>query len=185
MDKCYNWNFGSMWCKDLPDKMYVGQWPLFHGPVILPCISKTIWWTNVIVGILDPCDAKINDIKHMWVSDLHFMVQWFWHILKPFWWRNVGLKILIQCAIKFDLQIYMKVSDLYFVVQWFCLIFSILFDEQASFFGYWFWCGLLNHLPISAYVMCWKFDMKIFVNVARLEIGQLTQCTRQGHPCTF
>ena len=25
------------------------------------------------------------------------------------------------------------------MIQWFCLIFSILFDGQASFFGYWFW----------------------------------------------
>ena len=30
------------------------------------------------------------------------------------------------------------------------------------------------------------FDMKIFVNVARLEIGQLfTQGARRGHPCTL
>ena len=47
---------------------------------------------------------------------------------------------------------------------------------------------IFNHLPISAYsgVTVLKFDMKIFVNVARLEIGQLfTQGTRQGHPCTL
>ena len=86
---------------------------------------------------MDPCDGKINHIKCMWVSDLHFMVYWFWYILKTFWWKNVGLKILIQCDIKFDLH-------LYFVVQWFCLIFSILFDEQASFFGYWSWYGPLK-----------------------------------------
>ena len=31
-----------------------------------------------------------------------------------------------------------------------------------------------------------KFDMKIFVNVARLEIGLLfTQGMRLGHPCTL
>ena len=31
-----------------------------------------------------------------------------------------------------------------------------------------------------------KFDMKMFVNVARLDIGQLfTQSTRRGHPCTL
>ena len=30
MDKCHNWNIGSMWCKYLPHKMCVG-----HGPVIL------------------------------------------------------------------------------------------------------------------------------------------------------
>ena len=34
-------------------------------------------------------------------------------------------------------------------------------------------------------VVC-LFDMKIFVNVARLEIGQLfTQGARRGHPCTL
>ena len=44
----------------------------------------------------------------------------------------------------------------------------------------------MNHLPISAYSGLLKFDMKIFVNVARLEIGQLfTQGIRQGHPCTL
>ena len=31
MDKCRIWNTWSIWCKDLPDKMYVGQWPTFHG----------------------------------------------------------------------------------------------------------------------------------------------------------
>ena len=57
--------------------MYVDQWPIFHGPVILPFILKTSWWAIVIIGILVPCDAKICLIKCMWVSDLHFMVQWF------------------------------------------------------------------------------------------------------------
>ena len=45
---------------------------------------------------------------------------------------------------------------------------------------------ILNHLPISAYSGVLKFDMKIFVNVSRLEIGQLfTQGARRGHPCTL
>ena len=45
---------------------------------------------------------------------------------------------------------------------------------------------ILNHLPISAYSGVLKFDMKMFVNVARLDIGQLfTQGARQGHPCTL
>ena len=44
----------------------------------------------------------------------------------------------------------------------------------------------MNHLPIFAYSGVLKFDMKIFVKVARLEIGQLyTQGTRRGHPCTL
>ena len=57
--------------------LYVGQWPIFHGPVILRYILQTIWWTNVIIGILDPYDTKINHIKCIQVSDLHFVVQWF------------------------------------------------------------------------------------------------------------
>ena len=47
---------------------------------------------------------------------------------------------------------------------------------------------ILNYLPISAYSGLLKFDMKMFVNVARLDIGQLfTQSTRGGggHPCTL
>ena len=62
---------------DLNLCIYVGQWPIFYGPVILPYILKTICWTNAIIGILVPCDANIHLIKCMWVSDLHFMVQWF------------------------------------------------------------------------------------------------------------
>ena len=31
---------------------------MFHGPVILSYILKTILWANVIIGIMDPCDAK-------------------------------------------------------------------------------------------------------------------------------
>ena len=90
-----------MWHKHWTETIYVGQWPMFHAPVVLPYILKTIWWTNVIIGILDPCDVKINHIKCKWVSDLHFVVLWFWHILKTFWWRYIGLKLLIPCDIKF------------------------------------------------------------------------------------
>ena len=66
-----------MWHKLWTETIYISQWHIFHGPVILPYILKTIWWTNVIIGILDPCDAKIYQIKCMLVSDLHFMVQCF------------------------------------------------------------------------------------------------------------
>ena len=134
MDKCHNWNSGSMWHKDLPHKMYVGQWPTFHYPVILSYILKTIWWINVVLEVLinvtqtlnwnyvcrpvtciswssdfvlyledylmDKCHnwnigsmwckdlphkiyvGQWDHIKCMWVSDLHFMVQWFCHIWK-------------------------------------------------------------------------------------------------------
>ena len=45
---------------------------------------------------------------------------------------------------------------------------------------------ILNYFPISACSGLLKFDMKMFVNVARLDIGQLfTQSTRWGHLCTL
>ena len=79
MNIILSWYVGSVGHKHWPEfmYMYVDQWPIFHGPVILPYILKTVWWTKVIIGILVPCDAKIDLIKCMWVSDLHFMVQWF------------------------------------------------------------------------------------------------------------
>ena len=48
MDARHSWYNGSVWHKDWLHQVYVGQWPIFHGPVILPYISKTIWWTSVI-----------------------------------------------------------------------------------------------------------------------------------------
>ena len=112
MAECCTGDIDSVWQENWPEAIYVGQRPTFHSPVILSCILKTIWWTNVKMGILDPCDAKIYCIKYMWVSDLHIMVQWFC----PFWWRNVVLKILIQWDTNLYLQINVQVSDLYFVI---------------------------------------------------------------------
>ena len=70
--------------------------------MILPYILKTIWWTNIITGILVPCDTKIYLIKCMLVSYLHFMVQWFclvsWRLLDgwiSYWryWFSVARKL--------------------------------------------------------------------------------------------
>ena len=38
MEKRCTWDNGSLWLKDRPCKIYVGQWPIFHGPLILPFI---------------------------------------------------------------------------------------------------------------------------------------------------
>ena len=38
MEKCYTWDIGSVWLKDRPRKAYMSQWPIFHGPSILPDI---------------------------------------------------------------------------------------------------------------------------------------------------
>ena len=50
----------------------------WYEPAILLHILKTVWWRNVALGIMDQCDSKIDLVKHMWVSDLYFMVHWFY-----------------------------------------------------------------------------------------------------------
>ena len=78
----------TVWHRDWPHQVYVGQWPIFYGPVILLLIWKTILWRNIVFGIMDQCDTKIDLVKYIWVSDLYFMVHWFCliscHILELF-----------------------------------------------------------------------------------------------------
>ena len=38
MEKRCTWDNGSVWPKDRLCKIFVGQWPIFHGPLILPSI---------------------------------------------------------------------------------------------------------------------------------------------------
>ena len=56
----HSWYNGSVWHIDWPFQVYVGQWPIFYGPSILLHILKTIWWRNVVLGIMDQFDSKIN-----------------------------------------------------------------------------------------------------------------------------
>ena len=80
MDEHHSWYNGSVWHIVWLYQVYVGQWPIFYGPAILLHILKIIWWRNVVLGIMDQCDSKINLVKYMWVSGLYFMVHWFYLI---------------------------------------------------------------------------------------------------------
>ena len=94
-----SWYNRSMWHRDWPHQVYVGQWPIFYGPVILLLIWKTIWWRNILFVIMDQCDRKIDLVKDMWVNDPYFMVHWFCliscHTLELFLyfknWRRPGV----------------------------------------------------------------------------------------------
>ena len=105
IDKCHNWNIGSMWCKDLPDKMSVGQWPTIHGPVIMSYSLKITWWINVVLQILIQCYTTLNCNYIRDLPDKMYVGQWLTfhgpvilsYILKTIWWINVVLEILIQC----------------------------------------------------------------------------------------
>ena len=78
MDKCCTGDIDWVWHIHWTETIYIGQWPIFCGPVILPYILKTIWWRNVIIGILDPCDADIPHTCKLYVGQWPtLMVQWF------------------------------------------------------------------------------------------------------------
>ena len=89
MDEGHTWYNGSVWHKDWPHKIYIGQWPIFRGPVVLLNILKTVWWRDIIFEIVDQCDSKVGLIKQMWVSDLYFIVRWFclisWRLFDGWW----------------------------------------------------------------------------------------------------
>ena len=80
LDEHHSWYNGSVWHIHWPYQVYIGQWPIFYGPAILLHILKTIWWRNVVLRIMGHCDSKIDLVKYMWVSDLYFMVHWFYLI---------------------------------------------------------------------------------------------------------
>ena len=97
--------------------------PLFHGLVIFLISSRLFGGrtSDIIVGIMDQCDTKIDLIKYIGHWPLFYGPVILLHILKTIWWRNVVLGIMDQCDTKIDLIKYMWVSDLYFMVHWFCL----------------------------------------------------------------
>ena len=44
-------DYESQWPYIWPKNKCRSPWPILHGPVILPCILKTIWYMNIVVGV--------------------------------------------------------------------------------------------------------------------------------------
>ena len=65
MDYCCTGDIDSVWHKHWTETIYVGQWPIFHGPVILPYILKTIngiIYTVIIVYTQQICNISAYNI---------------------------------------------------------------------------------------------------------------------------
>ena len=96
-------------------------WPIFHSPVILPYILKTIWGMNIILWNYESVWPQ-NKCRSLWPI---FHSPWFclihvsWSLLDV-WTSYFG--IMSQYNPRFDLKINVGHCDLYFMVQWFCLI---------------------------------------------------------------
>ena len=64
------------------------MWPVFHGPVILSYISKTIWYMSVIFSDDETVLPKFwcqSKYKSTWPSGLVILLN----IIKIIWWMNI------------------------------------------------------------------------------------------------
>ena len=111
-------------------------WPIFHGPVILPYILKTIWCMNIILWEYEsvwPDFWPQNKCRSLWPI-LHgpviCLISW---RLFDVWTSYFG--IMRQYDTTLDLKINVGHYDLYFIVQWICLIYWRLFAVWTSYFG--------------------------------------------------
>ena len=110
-------------------------WPIFHSPVILPYILKTIWCMNVILWDYESVWPDVwpqKKCRSLWLI-FHGPVI-FSYILKTVWCMNIILRDYESYDPTFDLKITVGHCDLYFMVQWFCLISGRLFDIWTSYF---------------------------------------------------
>ena len=111
-------------------------WPIFHDPVILPYILKTIWYMNTILWDYESVRPNVwpqNICRTLW-SVFHgpLILLIFWKLFSG--WTKYCL-IMSQYDPISDLKIFVGHSDLYFMVHWICLISWRLFDEWTSYFG--------------------------------------------------
>ena len=96
---------GSVRHKYWPEFMYVCQSHIFHGPVSLPYILKTIWWQVVIIGILVPCEQRFATLNVCgsvtyisWFSAGRFVEIWAaMYIFRKRWFIFIFLRKHICC----------------------------------------------------------------------------------------
>ena len=123
------WDYGSVWPKVWPQNKYRSLWPIFHGPVILRYILKTIWYMNIVFWDNGSVWSDVwpqSKCRSLWFC----LVSW---RLFDVWTSLFG--IMIQYDPTVDIKIKVGHCDLYFMVQWFCVISWRLFDVWTSYFG--------------------------------------------------
>ena len=144
--------------------------------MILPYILKTIWWTNVLIGILDSCDAKMYHIKCLWFSDLHFMSYIFclisWRLFGGgmLYWRYWFIATLTYISWYSDSAFYIQYyiswySDSAFYIQYYLMNKPHSLDIGSVWYGpltcnSWFsnFESFTYFLPI---VVCWNLICKL------------------------
>ena len=103
------WDYESVWPEVWPQIKYRSLWPIFHGPMILHYILKTIWCITSYFGIMGHTDPTFDLKINVGLSDLYFMVQWFYLISpRPFDAWVSYFQIMRQCDPNFDLKVNMS-----------------------------------------------------------------------------
>ena len=126
------WDYESVWPAMWPQNKCMSLWPIFHGPVILPYILKTLWCINIWdYESVWPNIWPQNKCRSLWPI-FHGPVI-LPYILKTLWTSYFG--IMSQYDPTCDLKINVCHCDLYFMVRWFCLISWRLFDIWTPYFG--------------------------------------------------
>ena len=129
------WDYESVWPDVQPKNNCRSLWPIFHGPVILPYILKTVWCMNFILQDYESIWPNIWPEINVGHCDLYFMVQCFCLIS----WRLFDVwisyfRIMSQYDLTFDLMINVGHFHLYYMVQWFCLMSWRLFAAWTLYF---------------------------------------------------
>ena len=101
----YFWDYESVWPDVRPKNNCMSLWPIFHGPVILPYILKTVCCMNIILQDYESVWPDIwpkNKCRSLW---LYFMVQWFclisWRLFDVW---TLYFVIMSQCNAAFALK---------------------------------------------------------------------------------
>ena len=129
-------DYESIWHDIWPQNKCRSLWPIFHGPVILPYILKTVWCMNILLRNYESVWPDVwpkNKCRSLWPSfNGPVICLIFWRLFDV-WTSYFG--IMSQYDTTFDLKINVGHCDLYFMVQWFCLISWRLFDVWTFYFG--------------------------------------------------
>ena len=159
--------YQSVWPNIWPQNKCRSLWPIFHFPVILPYILKSIWCMNIILWNYETVWQDIWPKINVGHCDLYFLVQWFylvsWRLFDIIYEHHtIGLWVSMTRCLTSK---YLLDTDLYFMVQWFCLISWKLFSGWTSYLGI-----MSQYDP--------TFDLEI--NVGHCDLYLIDECHTSG-----
>ena len=128
------WDYESVWLNIWPPNIFRSLWPIFHGPLNLLFILKTVWCMNIILLDYESVWHDIwprNKCRSLWpIFHCPVILP---YILNSIWWMNVIL--LENQSVLYDLWPQNKFKSHY--ISWFSDFSSFIFcsEKHFSFIG--------------------------------------------------